>query len=83
MTAKQIIEVLRGELKPIVVEAVKPILDEALEPIQKTLEAHTRKIDALTSEMHEVHRLAETTVDIVEARYEKNHSSAGRLNFAL
>lgn len=80
MTPKQLIEILKTEMKPIIEETVrpiiqqtmKPILDEALKPIIETQEVHTRKIDALTADMHKVQKLAETTVDIVKARYEKN-----------
>jgi len=72
MTSKQIIDILRKELKPIIEETVTPIIEEQLKPVHETLEVHGRKIDALTADMHVVRKLAETSVDIVKARYEKN-----------
>lgn len=40
--------------------------------ILETLTEHGEKLDALTEEMHHVHQLADVTVDVVTARYEKN-----------
>ena len=88
MTPKQLVEILKREMKPIIEETVRPMLeetvrpmieetmrpmlDQALKPIIETQQIHTRKIDALTADMHKVQKLAETTVDIVKARYENN-----------
>lgn len=72
MTAKQLVEILKKEMGPIIEETVRPMFKQSLKPIIATQEIHTRKIDALTADMSKVQKLAETTVDIVKARYEKN-----------
>lgn len=70
MTPKQFRELLQEELKPVlkILGEHSQILGEH----SQDLKTHGAKIDALVAEMHQVHKLAETTVDIVKARYEKN-----------
>lgn len=63
MTPKQLREILKEELKPIIVILGKH---------SKILEKHTRQIEDIIAELHEVHKLAGMTSDIVMARYEKN-----------
>ena len=60
------------QFRDIVKEELEVLAKTRIDPIVKTQEIHTRKIDALTADMHKVQRLAATTVDIVKARYEKN-----------
>lgn len=38
----------------------------------KILGEHTGKIDSITVELHHVHQLASTTLDVVKGRYENN-----------
>lgn len=38
----------------------------------KILEEHSDKLDAITVELHQVHQLADATLDVVQGRYEKN-----------
>lgn len=64
MTPKQFKEILK--------EALDSLVKSKIDPIIETQEVHSRKIDALVADMHVVRKLAETTVDIVKARYEKN-----------
>ena len=64
MTSKQFRDIVKEELE----ELAKARID----PIARTQDIHTKKIDALTADMYKVQKLAETTVDIVKARYEKN-----------
>ncbi|MBI2593776.1 hypothetical protein HYW44_04000 [Candidatus Daviesbacteria bacterium] len=70
MTPKQFKEILKEELQPII--EVLGEHSKVLGEHSKLLGTHGQKIDALVAEMHEVHKLADTTVDIVKARYEKN-----------
>lgn len=58
---------------------LRDIIKEELEPIKKTqqnhsekLENHSGKLDAVTAELHQVHQLADATLDVVKGRYEKN-----------
>lgn len=51
---------------------LRKIIKEELEPVIKTQEEHSQKIDAITVELHQVHKLADATLDVVKGRYEKN-----------
>lgn len=79
MTPKQFIEILKEELRPIIEATVRPMLKEALKPIIETqekhstlLERHSRQLEDIIVELHDVHKLARATSDVVMARYEKN-----------
>jgi hypothetical protein len=50
----------------------RQIIKEELEPVIKTQQEHTEKIDSLTVELHQVHQLADATLDEVRGRYNKN-----------
>lgn len=59
MTPKQLREILKEELKPIIV-----ILGEhskILGEHSKILEKHTRQIEDIIAELHQVHKLASMT----------------------
>lgn len=63
MTPKQFRKILKEELEPIVL---------VLADHSKLLEKHSRQIEDIIAELHEVHKLASMTSDIFKARYEKN-----------
>lgn len=82
MTPKQLTKILKEELQPIIEATVGPMLNEALKPIIETqekhstlLEKHSRQLEDIIVELHEVHKLAKATSDEVMARYEKNKQS--------
>ena len=60
-----------NQLRKIIKEELVPVINTQQDH-SKILSEHTEKIDALTEELHTVHQLADTTVDIVKGRYEKN-----------
>ncbi len=51
---------------------LREIIKEELEPVKKTQLEHSDKIDAIIVELHQVHKLADATVDLVKGTYEKN-----------
>lgn len=84
MDPDQLRQILKEELKPIidtqkdqgkVLSEHSQILakqGKVQEQQGKILQEQGEKLDALTVEVHQVHQLANVTVDVVVARYEKN-----------
>lgn len=70
MDPKLLREIIREELAPI----KKTQLEHSnlLQEHTNFLQEHSEKLDAITAELHDVHQLADTTLDIVKGRYEKN-----------
>jgi hypothetical protein len=77
MDPKQLREILKEELAPIIETQQQhtKILGEHSQLLgehSQLLNEHSDKLDSLTAELHQVHTLANATLDIVSARYEKN-----------
>jgi len=70
MNPNQLRELLKEELAPIIKTQQKHT--RKLEESFEKLEANSQKLDTLTAEINQVHKLADATVDIVKGRYEKN-----------
>lgn len=63
MDPKQLRKIIKEELRPII---------ETQKQHSKTLNEHSEKLDAISGELYQVHQLADTTLDVVKGRYEKN-----------
>lgn len=77
MTPDELRKILKEELDPIKVTLGEhsKILGEHSDKIDSLtgeVSSHSDKLDALAGELSEVHILADATLDIVKARYEKN-----------
>lgn len=70
MDSKQLRKILKEELQPIIKTQQKH--SKILGEHSKVLEEHSEHLDDITAELHQVHKLADTTLDVVKARYEKN-----------
>jgi chromosome segregation ATPase len=84
MNPDEIRKILKEELQPLIKtqaefgktqgEMIKTQAEfgKTQKNILETLTEHGEKLDALTEELHHVRQLADVTVDVVTARYEKN-----------
>ena len=70
MDPKQLRKIIKEELKPII--KTQKEHTKILGNHTKALGEHGDKLDAITAELHQVHKLADTTLDVVKGRYEKN-----------
>lgn len=61
----------------------KDLLEEKLDPVLKTQKEQSEKIDAIIVELHQVHNLADATLDVVKARYEKNKKEINEIKDRL
>lgn len=51
---------------------LREIIREELEPIKETLQENSEDLGSIKAELHQVHQLADATLDEVRGRYEKN-----------